>query len=158
MTRFIDAALLAAVSADARARPRRRANFNFHPADDFPAHRLLVAIEPDSWLQPHRHLDPTKDESIFVVAGALGVVIFDDAGAVLASRRLSPGGDCCGIDITHGTWHTVVALQPGTVIFEAKAGPYRPLRTEEQAPWAPAEGEPGVADYAQALRQLFLLP
>ncbi len=155
MTRFIDAALLAAVSADARSRQRLRANFNFHPADDFPAHRLLNAIEPGSWLPPHRHLDPAKDESIIVVAGALGVVIFDDAGVVVTSRQLSPGGDCCGVDIPHGTWHTVVALVTGTVIFEAKSGPYQPLLAEELAPWAPAEGAPGVADYALSLRQLF---
>lgn len=155
MTRFIDAALLAAVSADARSRQRLRANFNFHPADDFPSHRLLNAIEPGSWLPPHRHLDPAKDESIVVVAGALGVVIFDDAGTVVTSRQLAPGGDCCGVDIPHGTWHTVVALVPGTVIFEAKAGPYRPLCAEELAPWAPAEGAPEAADYALSLRQLF---
>ncbi len=155
MTRFIDADLLARVSADAQARPRLRANFNFHTGDEAAAHRLLNAIEPDSWLPPHRHLDPAKDESIVVVAGALGVLIFDDAGTVLASRRLSPGGDCCGVDIPHGTWHTVLALQPGTVIFEAKAGPYRPLLAEELAPWAPAEGDPAVAAYARQLRQYF---
>ena len=155
MTRFIDAALLAAVSADALSRQRLRANFNFHPADDFPAHRLLNAIEPGSWLPPHRHLDPAKDESIIVVAGALGVVIFDDAGTVVTSRQLSPGGNCCGVDIPHGTWHTVVALLPWTVIFEPKSGPYQPLLAEELAPWAPAEGAPGAADYALSLRQLF---
>ena len=73
MTRFIDAALLAAVSADARSRQRLQANFNFHPGGRFSPHRLLNAIEPGSWLPPHRHLDPAKDESIVVVAGALGL-------------------------------------------------------------------------------------
>lgn len=155
MTRFIDRALLAGVSTDARARPRLRANYNFHPADDFPAHRLLNAIEPGSWLPPHRHLDPAKDESIIVISGELGVLIFDDDGQVVASRRLTPGGDCCGVDIPHGTWHTVLALTPGTVIFEAKAGPYRALLAEEVAPWAPGERDPGVAPYAERLRALF---
>jgi cupin fold WbuC family metalloprotein len=58
--RLLDRALLDAVSSDAAARPRLRANYNFHPADDFPAHRLLNAIEPGSYLPPHRHLDPNK--------------------------------------------------------------------------------------------------
>ena len=50
----------------------------------------------------------------------------------------------------------VLALQPGTVIFEAKAGPYRPLLSEELAPWAPAEGAPDAARYARQLGDLFL--
>ncbi|MBI2308927.1 MAG: WbuC family cupin fold metalloprotein [Rhodocyclales bacterium] len=153
--RLIDGALLTAVSADAAARPRRRANHNFHPADDFPAHRLLNAIEPDSYLPPHRHLDPAKDESIIVLRGELGVLRFDDAGTVLDVWRLSAGGDRVGVDIPHGTWHTVIALQPGTVIFEAKSGPYRPLGDAEKAPWAPAEGDAAAADYWRTLRQRF---
>lgn len=153
--RPIDGALLAAVSADAAARPRLRANHNFHPADDFPAHRLLNAIEPDSYLPPHRHLDAEKDESIIVLRGELGVLRFDDAGEVLGTWRLCAGGDCLGVDIAHGTWHTVIALQPGTVIFEAKSGPYRPLVAGEKASWAPAEGDAAAAGYWRALRQRF---
>lgn len=155
MTRFIDRAMLERLAADARSRPRLRINYNFHPDDGFPAHRLLNAIEPGSWLPPHRHLDPAKDESIIVIAGVLGVILFDDAGRVVEARRLAPGGDCCGVDIPHGTWHTVMALAPGTVIFEAKAGPYRPLIAEELAPWAPREQDSGTASYAKSLRDLF---
>lgn len=155
MIRCLDAALLDAVSRDAALRPRLRANHNFHPADDFPAHRLLNAIEPASYLPPHRHLDPNKDESIIVLRGALGVVLFDDAGNVLQTWLLRAQGERFGVDISHGTWHTVMALQPGTVIFEAKSGPYRPLLAEEKAPWAPDEGMPGTGAYAAKLRACF---
>ena len=153
--RLLDAALLDAVSADAQSRPRRRANRNFHPADDFPAHRLLNAIEPDSYLPPHRHLDPLKDETILVLRGELGVLRFDDAGRIVETWRLLAGGDRFGVDIAHGTWHTAVALRPGTVIFEAKSGPYRPLLDAEKAPWAPAEGDAAAAAYWQSLQALF---
>ena len=44
MIRLIDPVLLDAVSAAARLSPRRRKNRNFHPADDYPAHRLVNAI------------------------------------------------------------------------------------------------------------------
>lgn len=155
MTRFIDRALLERLVADARSRLRLRINYNFHPDDAYPAHRLLNAIEPGSWLPPHRHLDPAKDESIIVIAGVLGVILFDDEGQVVEARRLAPGSDCCGVDIPHGTWHTVMALAAGTVIFEAKAGPYRPLIAEELAPWVPGEQDPGTASYAKSLRDLF---
>jgi cupin fold WbuC family metalloprotein len=157
MIRCLDTALLDAVSCDAASRPRLRANHNFHPADDFPAHRLLNAIEPGSYLLPHRHLDPNKDESIIVLRGALGVVLFDDAGTILQTWLLRAQSDCFGVDIQHGAWHTVIALQPGTVIFEAKSGPYRLLSPEEKAPWAPDEGTPGVEAYAEKLRTCFSL-
>ncbi|MCP5268186.1 MAG: WbuC family cupin fold metalloprotein [Zoogloeaceae bacterium] len=154
--RGLDVHLLDTVSADAARRPRLRANFNFHPADDFPAHRLLNAIEPDSYLPPHRHLDANKDETLIVLRGQLGALCFDDQGHVRQHWLLTAGGDCWGIEIPHGVWHTVIALQPGTVIFEAKSGPYCPLLPEEKAPWAPAEGDAEARIYLQQIRRNFL--
>jgi cupin fold WbuC family metalloprotein len=136
----IDRHLLDEVSREAAASPRRRKNRNFHPSDDFPAHRLLNAIEPDSYIAPHRHLDPAKGETMVVLRGRLGLIIFDDAGRIVRTEVLETGGDLLGVDIPHGTWHTLVALEPGSVFFEAKSGPYVPLGEAERAAWAPAEG------------------
>jgi cupin fold WbuC family metalloprotein len=136
----IDRDLLDEVSREAAASPRQRKNRNFHPADDYPAHRLLNAIEPDSYIAPHRHLDQTKDETMVVLRGQLGLIIFDDAGRIIRTEVLEAGGELLGVDIPHGTWHTLVALASGTVFFEAKAGPYVALSEAERAPWAPAEG------------------
>lgn len=157
MITLIDTALIDAVSAEARAAPRGRKNRNFHPRDDYPGHRLLNAIEPGSYIAPHRHLDPTKDETMVVLRGALGLVAFDDAGAVALAQKVCAGGtaDVLGIDIPHGTWHTVFALEPGTVFLEAKSGPYLPLTDAERAPWAPAENAPDAPAYLAGLRRLF---
>jgi cupin fold WbuC family metalloprotein len=155
MIRLIDAALLDQVSAEARAAPRGRKNRNFHPSDDYPGHRLLNAIEPGSYVAPHRHLDPRKDETMVVLRGALGLVIFDDAGRVTERQRAGAGSTVLGIDIPHATWHTVFALEPGTVFLEAKSGPYLPLGDAERAPWAPAENAPDAPDYLAGLRRLF---
>ena len=151
MIRLIDQALLAEVSAEAQAAPRRRKNRNFHPRDDYPGHRLLNAIEPDSYVMPHRHLDPTKDETILCLRGKLGILVFLPNGAVHRSSVLEAGGATLGVDIPHGLFHSVVALEPGTVFFEAKAGPYVPLSPEEKAPWAPLEGSSEAAEYLAAL-------
>jgi cupin fold WbuC family metalloprotein len=147
MIRWIDQALLDEVSAEARNSPRRRKNRNFHVSEAQPGHRMLNAIEPGSYIMPHRHLDPDKGETMVVLRGALGVVIFDDAGEVVAAQKVSHGGTPVGMDIPVGTWHTVFALEPGTVFLEAKAGPYLPLTAEEKAPWAPAEGDAAAAAY-----------
>ena len=141
----IDRQLLDEVSREAAASLRRRRNRNFHPADDYQAHRLLNAIEPDSYIAPHRHLDPSKDETMVVLRGRLGLIIFDDAGSIVRVELLEAGGELLGVDIPHGTWHTLLALEPGTVFLEAKAGPYVALSEAERAPWAPTEGSSAAA-------------
>jgi cupin fold WbuC family metalloprotein len=136
----IDQILLDTATAGARAHPRRRRNRNFHAAETAACNRLLNAIEPGSYVQPHRHLEPSKDETMIVVRGRLGLVLFDDNGRMTGWHVLCAQGPAIGVDIPHGAWHTLLALEPGTIFFEAKAGPYRPLTEEERAPWAPAEG------------------
>ena len=155
MTTLITQSLLVALSEEAEHSPRRRKNRNFHPRDDYPGHRLLNAIEPDSYVMPHRLLDPNKDETIVCLRGRLGVVLFSPENRVDRSIVLTPAGEVCGIDIPHGVYHSVLALESGTVFFEAKAGPYVPLAEDEKAPWAPAEGSPAVAAYLASLARLF---
>lgn len=167
MITLIDDTLLDAVCAEAAASPRRRKNRNFHPRDDHPGHRLLNALMADSYIPPHRHLDPNKDETYVVLRGRLGLVEFDDAGHVTRTLKVGAGALCVpgnplrgqataiGVDVAHGTWHTAVALEDGTVFLEAKAGPYLPLTQDEKAPWAPAEGIPEAAAYLAQLRQMF---
>ncbi|HRI93491.1 MAG TPA: WbuC family cupin fold metalloprotein [Accumulibacter sp.] len=152
---LIDQALLDSVSGEASRSPRQRKNRNFHADDAAPAHRLLNAIEPGSYLMPHRHLDANKDETMIVLRGRLGVVFFDELGQVQQTAVLAPMGPICGVDIPHGVYHTVLALDPGTVVLEAKGGPYLPLTEAERAPWAPAEGAPQAAAYALSLRERF---
>jgi cupin fold WbuC family metalloprotein len=149
---LIDRTLLDHASRQAADSPRRRRNINFHAADGDACHRLLNAIEPGSYVPPHRHLDPAKDETFVVLRGALGVALFDDAGEVVRTVKVGAGGTATGVDIAHGTWHTAVALEPDTVFLEAKAGPYVPFAAAEKAPWAPAENTPGATTYLGALK------
>ena len=155
MIKLIDHSLLDELCAEAGASPRRRKNRNFHPYDDHPAHRLLNAMQPDSYIPPHRHLDPNKDETFVVLRGLLGLVLFDDAGVVARTVKVGAGGTAIGVDIPCGTWHTALALEPDTVFLEAKAGPYLPFTEAERAPWAPAENTPEVAPYLALLKQRF---
>jgi cupin fold WbuC family metalloprotein len=144
---LIDEVLLDSTTGEARRSGRRRRNFNFHHCLDAVSNRLLNAMEPGSYVQPHRHLDPVKDETFVVLRGAFGLVIFDDAGRVTLATVLSASGSVRGADVPSGTYHSLFALQPGSVFFEAKAGPYCPLADAERAPWAPPEGDPGSGAY-----------
>lgn len=155
MIKRLDQSMMVALVESARQSPRRRVHRNFHPDDVYPAHRLMIAIEPDSYVPPHRHLNPSKDETLLVLRGSLGVVFFDADGEAEDQVVLRAGGEVLGVDIPHGVFHTVFALEPGTVIFEAKAGPYVPIAADERAAWAPVEGSAEAPAYLAGLRQMF---
>lgn len=147
--------LLAEVSAEARESPRLRKNRNFHAMED-PVHRLVNALEPATYIRPHRHLDPAKCETAIALAGSIGVLVFDDAGELVDKRVISPGGPVMGAEMPPGVWHTFVSIAPGSVFFEAKAGPYAPPGPDEVASWAPAEGTPEAAQLERRWSALFL--
>lgn len=50
---------------------------------------------------------------------------------VLAAIELSPNGPVVALNIPLGQWHTVRALESGTVIMEVKDGPYEPTGPED---------------------------
>jgi cupin fold WbuC family metalloprotein len=152
---IIDQALLDSISLQARESPRKRKNFNFHGSENDLSHRLLNAIEPGTYIPPHRHLDPNKDESMVMVRGKMGAVFFDADGNITQMAVLSAGGPVGAINIPYGTFHSLVALESDTVFFEAKAGPYALLTVEERAPWAPQEGETRAAAYLASLEKQF---
>lgn len=153
--KIVDHQLLQQISEQARISPRLRKNHNFHPSDDSCSHRLLNAIEPGSYIRPHRHLDEEKDEAFILLAGKLGIVTFDENGKVSETALLSAETGNRAADIPHGVFHTALALTSGTVFYEAKAGPYRPLSEEEKASWAPEENSGESALYLIKLEQLF---
>jgi len=153
--KIIDQKLLDNLSAEAAKNPRLRKNHNIHPSDDFCCHRLFNAVEPGSYIRPHRHLDPAKDETFVIIRGRLGVIMFDDDGNVVKTALLAAEGEAVAADIPHGAFHAAVSLEPGTIFFEAKAGPYLPLADREKAHWAPEEGTPAAAAYLDALKLLF---
>ena len=152
--KIVTTELLHQLTESARISPRRRKNHNLHPSDESRCHRLLNAIEPASYIRPHRHLDPEKDEAFILIRGRLGIIQFSDTGEVTETVALSWQDGILAADIPSGVFHTAVSLEPGTIFFEAKAGPYLPLSDAETAAWAPSEGDGSAAQYLEQLRLL----
>lgn len=149
--KIIDPALLDQLTAAALTHPRLRQNHNFHVGYDEPCQRLLNAVEPGSYIRPHRHLDPPRPETFVVLRGRLAVFVFRDDGQIENILILTRDGATLGADLPAGAWHTVVSLESGTVFFETKPGPYLPLADKDWAPWAPAEGSAEAAGYMEGL-------
>jgi len=152
----VDQALLDKLTEQARRSPRHRQNFNFHASSEAKCHRLLNAVEPDAYIQPHRHLGEEKDETIVVIRGRFGCLFFDDSGRVTGQAVLGPGMDASVLNLPCGVFHTSISLEPGSVFFEAKAGPFVPATPDERASWAPLEGSEPARAYFESLRAMFL--
>ncbi len=150
----IDQQQLDRLSGLARENPRLRKNLNIQPNDEFCCHRLLNAMEPDSYIRPHRHLDPVKDETFVLIRGRIGVIVFDELGSITETALLEPEGVVV-LDIPHGRYHSAVCLDPGSIFFEAKAGPYLPFTAAEKADWAPEDNAPEARAYLQRLKAQF---
>jgi cupin fold WbuC family metalloprotein len=147
----LSTALLEQVIEQSRGSPRGRIILPFHLGPQDHLHRMLNAMQPGSFVQPHRHLDPPKAECIVVLRGAVGYVTFTADGQVDRSLQVAAGGAEFGVDSQPGVYHTFFALQPDTVVFEVKPGPYDPASDKDFAPWAPPEGTPESAAYLAAL-------
>ena len=119
---IIDTQLLNEVSEQAKASPRLRMNYNFHQSLDERCHRFLNAVEPWADIPIHRH--PEKEESFVVLRGKIRVTTYNDDGTIIEDLVLSPTEGRYGVNVEKNVWHTVEALEPGSVIFECKEGPY----------------------------------
>jgi cupin fold WbuC family metalloprotein len=130
----IDAATLARLRRDAAASPRKRAHLLLHSDHADPVQRLLIMLDPGSYVRPHRHSE--QWEMLTLVGGAGDFLVFSGDGAVRERIRL--GADATRlVQIAPGQVHGFVALEPGTLVLEVKPGPYR---ANEFVDWAPAEG------------------
>lgn len=121
--------LLDSISADANASPRLRKNFNLHESVNEPVQRMLNAMEPGTIVPIHRHLNAA--ETIVLVRGKLKVSYYDSNKNQTTFAVLESGSNSFGAHIPKGVWHDVDVLEPKTVIFEVKEGPYRPLSEDE---------------------------
>jgi cupin fold WbuC family metalloprotein len=141
--------LIAQVVEASRASPRRRMMLPLHKGPEAVLQRMLNAMQPGSYVQPHRHAAP-RAESIVVLRGALRFVAFDDTGEVRRAVDLAPDLDLA-VDIEPEVYHTMFALAPDSVVFEVKTGPYDPVTDKTWAPWAPVEGAAEADSYLSQL-------
>jgi len=149
--KIIDQHTLDELSREACASARLRKNLNLHDDYNEPCQRMFNALEPGTYVRPHRHLHPPKPECFMAIRGKLALVVFADDGAIDQVFSFGPGCDVVTIDLPPGIWHTVVSLESGSIFFETHPGPYAPLSDKDFAPWAPLEGAPEVQGYLAGL-------
>ena len=121
----IDNLLLDKLTAQAKESPRLRMNLDLRNSDADSSQRMLNAIEPGSVVPIHRH--QKTSETVVVLRGRVVEEYYSSEGVFEASYELAAGGPICALNIPAGQWHTLKALESGTVILEMKDGVYEPI-------------------------------
>ena len=140
--------------------PRLRQHLNLHESYSEACQRLLNAIEPDSYIRPHSHSHEQGAETIFALRGLMALICFDSLGNVLSVKQFGAGNKeiarnmVLGVEVLPGIWHTVVALEHGSVLLEIKGGPFNSESPKFPALWAPQEGSDTSSDYLTSLKNL----
>lgn len=123
-------AILDKLTEEAKASPRLRMNLDLRNGEEDSSQRMLNAIEPGSPLPIHRH--QKTSETIVCLRGRLVEDYYDELERRCTEAiELSPNGPVVALNIPAGQWHTVKALESGTVILEMKNGPYEHLRGQK---------------------------
>lgn len=122
----INQLILDKLTEEAKASPRLRMNLDLRNDENDTSQRMLNAIEPGSHLPIHRHCNTS--ETVVCLRGRLVEEFYDELERTCTEAiEVSPNGPVVALNIPAGQWHTVRALESGTVIIEMKNGAYEPL-------------------------------
>lgn len=126
----ISQAILDKLTEEAKASPRLRMNMDLRNSTEDQSQRMLNAIEPGSPLPIHRHKHTS--ETVVCLRGRLVEEFYDELERTCTDRiELSPNGPIALVNVPAAQWHTVKALESGTVLLECKDGPWEPLGDED---------------------------
>ena len=148
----IDDLLLSTLSEKAKKSTRKRINHNFHKEYSDLLQRMLNAIEPNSYIRPHKHENPDKREIFIILKGKMVVVEFDDNGDIIDHTVLDASKGVFGVEISVKSYHTIFSLEEGSIAYEIKDGPYIVSEDKNFASWAPAEDDINASGFLQNLK------
>ena len=124
---IIDQQILDELTAKAKESPRLRVAMDLRNSPDDQSQRMLNALEPGTVMPIHRHMG--SSETCVCIRGHFEEYFYDEQGRLTDTVDMVPGGVVRNIE--RGQWHSLKCLASGTVLLEAKDGPYRPLGEDE---------------------------
>ena len=116
---------------------------------------MLNFMQPGTYVRPHRHPLDHATESIQILRGELGCLVFEPDGQIRSTHHLRATAATAFLDLEPGLWHGMVVLEPDTVVLEFKQGPYDATTDKEFASWSPPEGSPEAETQREQWRARF---
>lgn len=135
----IDSKILDELTERAKASDRLRMNMDLRNSSEDLSQRMLNALEPGTVMPIHRHLQ--SSETCVCLRGHFEEYLYgftetrsdgtpdSDSFGIIETIDMVPSGVV--LNIEKGQWHSLKCLESGTVLLEAKDGPYAPLTEEE---------------------------
>jgi len=136
----VDRADIEAMVARAEQNPRRRIRLCAHKDTRDTLHEMLIVHTSDTYVRPHKHL--AKSEAFHVISGTVDVVLFDEAGKIVA---VVPMGDYASghkfyYRLADPLYHTLLIRSDRIIFHEITNGPFDRADTVF-APWSPEIGD-----------------
>ena len=130
--------ILDELNEQAKANPRLRQSMDLRNSSEDLSQRMLNALEPETVMPIHRH--QKTSETVVCLRGRLvweyygltdlrrdgntDLRIYGEADlrkfGLTETIELSPNGQVVALNVPAGQWHTVKALEPGSVIIGYK--------------------------------------
>ncbi len=131
---------------------RKRTIFRLHEHHET-VQRMVNAMVPGTYVQPHKHENPDKVELFSILKGRIAVLQFDERGTVTDIVHLDEAGDTRIVEIPPRAYHTVLPLVPSAAL-EIIQGPYDPATHKCRAVWSPPENSTKAGDYLMYLQSI----
>ena len=126
---FINQQLLNSLTAQAKASPRLRMNFDVRNSPEDQSQRMLNALEPGTVMPIHRHRN--SSETVVVLRGRVKWTYYNDKGEITNVFIVAPNSDLVGLNVPMGQWHSLECMESGTVIYSTKDGAWEALKEED---------------------------
>ena len=122
----ITQAILDQLTEQAKASLRLRMNYDLRNSEDDGSQRMLNAIEPGSPERIHRHQHTS--ETVVCIRGRVVEEFYDELERICTdSIVLTPNGPNVAVNIPAGQWHSIRAVESGSMVLAVKDGKWEPL-------------------------------
>lgn len=137
------------LKAAVKASAKRRARINTHPDGEDALHEMIIAIDPSSYIRPHKH--PGKSEAFHIVEGEVDIVVFKDDGEIdqVVPLGAPDSGRSFYYRMSKSFFHTLIIRSEVLIVHEITNGPFRPQGTIF-ADFAPEDSDTQRAEAYQA--------
>lgn len=132
---------------ESRISKRKRAHHIFKNDPDDQLQGIYVAMQPGTYVQPHKHESPDKREIFIAFKGRFLFLEFDEKGEITDHFVLDPKTNTHSAEINSKIYHTLICLESDSVGLDLKTGPFHPINDKDFAEWAPKEGDERCEDY-----------
>ena len=127
---IIDQKLLDDLTAQAKASPRLRMAYDLRNTPEDNSQRMLNAIEPGSPERIHRHQHTS--ETVVCIRGRVVEEFYDELECICTdSIELTPNCPNVAVNVPAGQWHSLRAVESGSVVLAVKDGKWEAVREED---------------------------